>query len=156
MHPDRRLPAHLPPVDVFNRTTLIFLTVCTKDRKPILAKKDVVALLLDAWQQSAHWKIGRYVILPDHIHLFCAPALHDPLPLKRWVNFWKNLTTRQWPNEEEKPVWQKDYWDTQLRKGDSYGAKWKYVQQNPVRHRLVSLAEDWPWQGELNSLQWHE
>jgi hypothetical protein len=27
---------------------------------------------------------------------------------------------------------------------------------NPVRHGYVAHAEDWPYQGELNVLQWHD
>jgi hypothetical protein len=54
------------------------------------------------------------------------------------------------------PIWQMDCWDTQLRAGQSYGAKWDYVRNNAVRHGLVARAEDWPYQGELNILPWHD
>src|SRR5436190_20239812 len=30
----RHRPAHFPALEVFNRSTAVFLTVCTKDRKP--------------------------------------------------------------------------------------------------------------------------
>mgnify|MGYP003875432317 CR=1 FL=1 len=52
--------------------------------------------------------------------------------------------------------WQRDFWDTQLRRGESYSAKWKYVRHNPVRAGLVPSADLWPYQGELNVLRWHE
>jgi hypothetical protein len=32
--------------------------------------------------------------------------------------------------------------------------KWSYVRENPVRAGLVARAEDWPYQGELNVLDW--
>jgi len=44
--------------------------------------------------------------------------------------------------------------DTQLRRGESYDAKWDYVVANPVRAGLVSKSEDWPYQGEMNVLTW--
>lgn len=49
-----------------------------------------------------------------------------------------------------------DCWDTQLRAGESYDAKWEYVRQNGVRHGLATAANEWPYQGELNILQWHD
>jgi len=53
-------------------------------------------------------------------------------------------------------LWQKNFWDTQLRQGNSYAAKWDYVRNNPVRHNLVTRVEDWLYQGELNVLRWHD
>ena len=54
------------------------------------------------------------------------------------------------------PLWQRDCWDRQLRTGESYTQKWEYVRNNPVRKGLVACADDWPYQGELNVLEWHE
>jgi REP element-mobilizing transposase RayT len=53
-------------------------------------------------------------------------------------------------------VWQDGCWDTQLRKGENYGEKWQYVRNNPVRKGLVNSPDDWPWQGEIHVLEWHE
>ncbi len=77
-------------------------------------------------------------------------------PLRKWVQYWKALASREWPRAEEQPIWQNDVWDTQLRRGESYSAKWEYVRNNPVRHLLAASAEDWPYQGELQVLPWHD
>jgi REP element-mobilizing transposase RayT len=152
----RKSPVHCPPVASHNRSVIVFLTVCTAQRKPFLACEDVHQLLLASWQVANNWVVGRYVLMPDHVHLFCAPASLQPLPLAKWVQFWKSHTSNRWPRPEERPVWQKSFWDTQLRRDDSYGTKWEYVRQNPVRRALVAKAEDWPYQGELNILEWHD
>jgi REP element-mobilizing transposase RayT len=52
------------------------------------------------------------------------------------------------------PLWQRHFWDTQLRKGESYDEKWEYVVKNPVRAGLAKQSQDWPYQGELNALAW--
>jgi hypothetical protein len=31
-----------------------------------------------------------------------------------------------------------------------------YVRRNPIRHDLVTKAEDWPYQGEIEHLEWHD
>ena len=53
-------------------------------------------------------------------------------------------------------LFQRECWDTQLRKGDSYAVKWEYVRNNPVRRGLVDNVDAWPYQGEMNVLEWHD
>src|SRR4051794_34267670 len=79
-HPDRNRPAHFPAVESGFRSVIIFLTVCTKARRPLLATEAASALLVEAWSAADFWIIGRYVILPDHVHLFCAPNTFPPQP----------------------------------------------------------------------------
>jgi len=150
----RKHPAHMPLVNLGNRTNIVSLTICTHGRKQILAQEDVHQLLLKAWSSGKHWSVGNYVIMPDHIHLFCAPATHPYKPLRNWVKYWKTFVSRQWPRLEEHPIWQIDFWDTQMRSGDNYHDKWLYIQQNPVRAGIVKAPEEWPYQGELNVLRW--
>jgi putative transposase len=92
--------------------------------------------------------------MPDHIHLFCAPAVFPPQTLKSWIGFWKSSVARRWPSPQDAPIWQRHFWDTQLRRGENYDEKWEYVVENPVRGGLVKRREDWTYQGELNILRW--
>jgi REP element-mobilizing transposase RayT len=70
---------------------IIFLTVCAEKRKPILANDDAAGVILEAWRDADHWLVGRYIIVPDHIHLFCAPGRRDALPVK---NGWRSGRAR--------------------------------------------------------------
>ncbi len=110
-------------------------------------------MIVRAWKQASTWLVGRYVILPDHVHLFCAPSAIDAPPLERWMRYWKSLVTKTL-NTESETVWQRHHWDRQLRLGESYDNKWEYVRSNPVRHGLVARPEEWPYRGELNELRW--
>jgi REP element-mobilizing transposase RayT len=154
MEPGRKHPAHPPVLDAFNVSIIIFLTVCSKDRKPIFASLDAAEAIINSWHTAKSWHVGRYVIMPNHIHLFCAPATSPSEPLKQWVRYWKNTASRNWPRREEHPVWQRDFWDTQLRRSENYESKWIYVMDNPVRAKLAESADDWLFQGELHSLAW--
>ncbi|MGI8891214.1 MAG: REP-associated tyrosine transposase [Chthoniobacterales bacterium] len=145
---------HQPVHERGGRALIVFLTACTKDRKPILATADAHELLVEAWREAQSWLIGRYMIMPDHLHLFCAPSEPHPKPLLQWVSFWKSRSAQHWPRLDERPIWQRHFWDMQLRRGENYDAKWDYVVHNPVRAGLVDRSEDWPHQGELNLLRW--
>ena len=151
----RHHPVHWPVHEQDNRVQMVFLTVCTNHRKRILANTEAAVLILRVWQECDAWLVGRYVMMPDHVHLFCAPR-DRAIALPRWVKYWKARVSRKWPRRREQPVWQLDFWDTQLRKGESYSDKWDYVWRNPVRRGLVSRPEDWPFQGELHQFVWHD
>lgn len=122
----------------------------------MLANDGAANLIVASWRLADFWCVGRYVIMPEHIHLFCAPKTFPTQPLKDWISFWRNYVTRGWPDRQQVPIWQREYWDRQLRQGESYAEKWAYVENNPVRHGYVSRAEEWPYQGELNVLDWHD
>ena len=154
--PERKHPAHQPVTERFNHSPIIFITVCSKNRKRIFNRKAVHDLVSRAWEKADRWVVGNYVLMPDHIHFFCSPVGKEYPPLKKWVSFWKSMVSRDWPHPEEQPIWQPDFWDTQLRIGDSYREKWYYVQNNPVRAGLVAHADVWPYQGTMESLFWHE
>jgi REP element-mobilizing transposase RayT len=79
---DRKHPPHLPTLETATPTLLI--TVCTKYRRKILANPTTHALLREAWQTYNDFSVGRYVILPDHIHLFVGDS--DLAPYKRTQN----------------------------------------------------------------------
>jgi hypothetical protein len=89
----RKHPAHVPVCDSFNTPVIVFLTVCTKDRKKILANEKAHELLVKSWQAATSWLVGRYVIMPDHIHLFCAPAESEGRPLMQWVGYWEIVSS---------------------------------------------------------------
>jgi putative transposase len=134
-----------------NRPTIVFLTVCTQRRRPYLANERIHSMLVEVWRDAAAWRVGRYVLMPDHIHLFAGPASRT-IPFDNWVRYWKSQFTRRCGLGDHR--WQPDHWDRTLRNGESYEEKWKYVRDNPVRHGLVQDADDWPFQGELNQLAW--
>src|SRR5436853_7776028 len=116
----RKHPAHHPFVERRNEPIIVFLTICSKDRKRILASSDVVPVLRNAWASAKSWLVGRYVIMPDHVHLFCAPATIPTGSLEQWVRYWKNLASKDWLGTNEHPIWQRNFWDTQLRRNENY------------------------------------
>jgi putative transposase len=152
----RRAPANRPLIGEGKLSPIVFVTVCTKGREPLLAGESAHCLLVEKWQEADHFSVGKYVVMPDHVHLFASPADPEHTDVRRWIAYWKRLVTLAWPDRRKLPLWQTQAWDRQLRTGESYSQKWDYVQNNPVHHGLVERAEDWPFQGELSVFEWHD
>lgn len=154
--PKRNRPIHLQSVERGNQPVIQFITVCTNKRKPILGNSEAHHLLVEIWQTSRDWQVGKYVLMPDHLHLFCSPKVYPIESLAGWITHWKRVASKNWPKRSEKPVWQTGFWDTQLRPGQSYMAKWKYMLENPIRAELVRREDNWEFSGTLNDLPWLE
>jgi putative transposase len=58
------------PREAHNRPVIIFVTTCTAKRRQILASASAHEAIVTAWSAASTWLVGRYVITPDHIHLF--------------------------------------------------------------------------------------
>ncbi len=98
-------------------------------------------------------RIGRYVIMPDHVHFFCSAELGDKA-LPTFMRAWKQWTSKRIGRELNLlgTVWQEEFFDHVLRSSESYSQKWDYVRENPRRAGLVKRSDEWPWQGEVESL----
>ncbi len=131
-----------------------FLTACTLERRAILANQEFHAAFVNfGGNASTHGVlVGRYVIMPDHLHLFAAFG-PDSLSLSEWIRALKRALAkelRQMGTARE--CWQKGFFDHVMRSEESYEQKWLYVVQNPVRAGLVQGQRDWPYQGEIYPL----
>lgn len=145
---------HLKRLDrVWVPFAVYFITVCTHKRRPILAASALHEVLRREWIMARDhhgFLIGRYVVMPDHVHFFCAEqaegARHD---LSRFIGGWKEWTAKgvRGVLGEPGPLWQEEFFDHVLRSDESYGEKWAYVRENPVRAGLVDSWEKWPFQG---------
>jgi REP element-mobilizing transposase RayT len=93
--------------------------------------------------------------MPDHVHFFAVPCRDDAKSLSQFMASRKRWTKRHIRAERDATFeWQPEFFDHLLRSGESYEEKWEYVRANPVRAGLAKTPEEWPFQGELNVLEW--
>src|SRR5207253_9637740 len=138
--------AKLPPrlTRIFANNPVFFVTFCTRRRRKLLATKSVNAAFVE-FGIRAHAEqnvaVGRYVIMPDHLHLFVCGA--DDFQLGGWIGMLKqHLGTVMGQAETARASWRRGCLDQLLRCADSYGQKWNYVGENHFREGLVLEAED--------------
>ena len=141
----KRRPQRIDPV--YLRDPVYFVTFCTRDRRRIPDLEKAQAAL-EAYAQRGINEfgaaLGRYVIMPDHIHLFVSGDLE--FVLSKWVAGLKRAISKALSVRGE--FWQPTFFDHILRSDEGYSEKWEYVCENPVRAGLVKLSEDWAFQGE--------
>jgi len=132
---------------IYFRSPLFFVTFCTRNRIEI-SSLDLAQGAVENYGRLGildfNVAIGRYVIMPDHVHLFVRGD-HN-FVLSTWVGGLKRAVSVA----VMKPrLWQPGFFDHVLRSSESYAEKWNYVRENPVRAGLVEYAEDWRYQGEI-------
>jgi putative transposase len=128
---------------IFADSPLYFVTCCTLHRGSLLADEAIHQNFRQYCDRAIEHNIavGRYVIMPNHVHLFVSGGREFNLGV--WMRGLKRALISR-PG-----TWQPGFFDHILRNDESYGQKWKYVRENPVRAGLVAGAEQWPYQGEI-------
>ena len=88
--PGRRFPSHdfrSPSLD----PKIHFVTVCTHQRQPWLTQRAVQTGLEAVWKKADTWLVGHYLLMPDHLHLFCSPR-DLQFSLSQWIGYWKSAS----------------------------------------------------------------
>jgi len=137
-----------------------FFTVNTWKRQPILCREDARIILREVIQElreSRPFIVVAWVHLPDHVHCIWELPEDDVDYSMRWGWIKKEFTKRirgtiDTPQltssrlrHREGGVWQRRFWEHQIRDDADLTAHCDYIHYNPVKHGLVKLPRDWPY-----------
>ena len=130
-----------------------FLTICCRDRRPLLREAEIVsryvAVLADVANELA-FAVHAYCFMPDHVHLLCEGLK----PASRMVDFarqFKQRTEFEHRRQTHAPLWQFKYYDHILRRAESIDRVAWYIWMNPVRKDLCVTPFDFPFSGSMTS-----
>lgn len=132
---------------IYVNQPLYFVTFTTRDRRAIPSLDDAQFVLKGYARRGINKfnvALGRYVIMPNHVHLFVRGDRN--FSLSGWVGGLKRAICVALKSPR---LWQPGFFDHMLRSDESYAEKWNYVRNNPVRAGLVKAADDWLYQGEI-------
>jgi putative DNA methylase len=104
----------------------------------------VQACILKGAQELNMFDLFAYVIMPNHVHLLLEPKV----PIQRITKGIKGASahlTRQSTGNSPCPFWQDESFDHWVRKPAQGEKIIRYIENNPVKARLVSNASDWRW-----------
>ena len=136
-----------------------FFTVVTYRRNKILCHETNAALIKEAFLHvTTHhpFRIRAFVLLPDHIHCIWTLPENDNNYSMRWQliksyfsrrcqNKYKVMQTASRRNKGEQGLWQRRFWEHQMRDENDLVRHIDYIHYNPVKHRLVNSPGAWPY-----------
>lgn len=137
-----------------------FFTVATYLRRPILTHPPIRAALREAVREvRAGWPFGidAWVLLPDHLHCLWTLPDDDTDYSQRWAAIKRAVTkacAERYGSRAQSAsrlarfeggIWQRRFWEHQIRNEDDLRRHMDYIYWNPVKHGLVSRVIDWPY-----------
>ncbi len=139
---------------------MYFFTVNTRQRLPVLTEAPVRDALREAIRQTrltAPFEIDAWVLLPDHLHCIWTLPQGDADFSMRWSKIKRyvsqqcgetfdfgNLSASR-TKRHELGLWQRRFWEHQIRDEADFARHADYIHWNPVKHGLVARAVDWPY-----------
>jgi putative transposase len=86
-----------------------------------------------------------FVLMPDHFHALLTPSTNTTL--ERAAQFIKGGSAHRMRGERTSasPVWQRGFSDHRIRDCGDYESHVRYIEQNPIRKRLVTSPSDYRW-----------
>jgi putative transposase len=136
-----------------------FFTVVTHNRRKFLCYPANVSLLREAFRyvMAEHpFQIDAIVLLPDHLHCIWTLPNGDNDYSTRW-RLIKSCFTRHCDpvyrgapsasrqKKQEQAVWQRRFWEHQIRDERDFTQHVEYIHYNPVKHGLAKAPRDWPY-----------
>ena len=139
-----------------------FFTVVTFKRQMILCDSLSLTLLRNAIEEVKQlwpFKIQAWVLLPDHMHCLWTLPEGDFDYSKRWgkikSTFTKKMKAVGWApptivkaspsriKHREFVIWQRRFWEHQIRNQQDFNRHCDYIHYNPVKHGLVEDPKKW-------------
>jgi REP element-mobilizing transposase RayT len=113
---------------LYIRDPLSFVTCCAYRKRPILANTplhNAFVTFAERAQEEFGIAVGRYVILPDHLHLFV--SIGEDRSLAPWVGTRKRMLAKAiTTSRSNDPIWQRGFFDHLMRSAESYSQKWAW------------------------------
>jgi REP-associated tyrosine transposase len=96
-------------------------------------------------RQEAAYSLPAFVLLPDHFHILLTPA--PGKSLERVMQYIKGGSARRLALERNMsfPVWQREFSDYRIRDAADFAAHVRYIWENPVRKKLISVGNEFRW-----------
>jgi REP element-mobilizing transposase RayT len=104
----------------------------------------IVVASLKRGEQLTQYELGAYVVMPNHVHNLLLPKISP----SRLMQSLKGVTARDANRilgRTGETFWQAESYDHWVRDEKEWRRIAAYIEDNPVKAGLVSLAEDYKW-----------
>jgi REP-associated tyrosine transposase len=106
---------------------------------------EILIEVLFHYRDRNSYLLHEFVVMPDHLHLMLTPS--PTTSLEKAVQFIKGGSSYQIrkARNQKMEIWQVGFHDWTIRDSNDWRVKVEYIQNNPVRAKLVQKPEDWPY-----------
>ncbi len=129
-----------------------FFTLVTYRRKFLFNDRNNINLLKKVIKHVKFrhpFSIDAFVLLPDHLHCIWTLPPNDTNYSMRWRLIKSNFTrifsslNAKLNDENEYKLWQKRFWEHQIRGEQDFISHVEYIHYNPVKHGYVHAPAEW-------------
>jgi putative transposase len=109
---------------------------------------DLFVAALEKVRQEYALRVYGYVGMPEHVHLLVSEPARPSSSLATVIQALKLSVVRRARHADGTPVtrlWQRRYYDHNVRHYKSFMEKLRYIHNNPVKRGLVQGPPDWRW-----------
>ncbi len=137
------------PVHRLSDNAVYFVTAGTLHKEHFFntpEKRDLLEQHLLVLAKQFGWQLEAWAVFANHYHVV-ARGNPDSRNLGEFIHHLHGVTSRElnkMDNLRERQVWF-NFRDTKLTSQHSYLVRLNYVHQNAVKHKLVLVANQYPW-----------
>jgi len=113
-----------------------FITSATVSRRRLFQVQRTAELFLQTLRENrakGRFQLHAFVVMPAHIHLLLTPS--PKISLEKTMQYIKGGFSFQLKSKFD--VWEKSYTNHRVLNAEDYVRHVEYIEQNPVRARLV-------------------
>ena len=140
---------------ITNGGTYFFTVNLAERNKTLLTDEiDILRSVFNKVKKEHPFQLDAMVVLHDHLHVLLTLPINDHDYSTRWALI-KAGFSRQIPKNErinksrkskgERGIWQCRFWEHLIRDELDYENHVNNIHYNPVKHRYVDHAVDWPY-----------
>jgi putative transposase len=144
--------------DAAGATYFFTLTLQDRGSRTLVDHVEVLRAAVKHAKARHPFDIEAMVVLPEHLHALWRLPLDDSDFSTRWMLVKQTFTqllvaNRVLPEEAASPrglkgerkLWQRRFWEHQIRDQEDFQRHVDYIHYNPVKHGWVTRAADWPY-----------
>jgi len=90
------------------------------------------------------YRLLAWVIMPNHLHVLSQMWKPLGVVLRNWKSYTGSKANKMLGLVSE-TFWQADYFDRYIRDQEHYRRVVRYIENNPVKARIVREPAQWPW-----------
>jgi putative transposase len=139
---------HAAPTNITAGVRTFFVTSSITGKRNLLQSQRSAQLFIDVlyhYRSQQKYRMHGFVVMPDHFHVLF--TVGQEISIERAVQFIKGGFAFRAGKELgfRPPVWERGFSEVRIYGPEALSRVHEYIEQNPVKRRLVETAAEYPY-----------